>query len=377
MCEHVRPRYSLIQWPTTDNVRSYALTSGLDDIGTIPGIHPAWDIYPIPDNERPDNEKEDNLGGQYSNRPYMAEYQGRIWRIGYGDDSPPVKIYFNNFNSDGLPEPDNQILVPEMDISLPFRAQTQLFGLSYEVRQFVCILSICMDDPEGRDPVCNLITEGSDQTLDNLALKYLCFRDNPHPICLDLCQKNAENGQQCDSMLRNVCSDDYAADNPELCACHRPATYYRTYIEQLRQKISELPDKYGAIKSILGIIDYDPSNPHCFHPECMTASYYGYNARPCSDIALCFQGIDLVAGTVDTELDILNSCLLERIDEDITIQPDPDPEPTPDPQPVPQPVPQPSNGKKDSTYIYVGIGIAGLVGIILVIVIIASSKKKK
>lgn len=411
MIERVQRSY-----PILNRVTNRYLTEFNGELRESPERFEIWDIYPMPDEMREVSEKEDNLGNNLSRRPYIAEVRGKVWRIGFTENSPPIKIYFNSFNSDGLPNNDNYMSIPQLNHYLNIRAETELFGLSYEIRLFITTLYFCID---GEDPVCKdyFVNEVNSQILDDLALKYLCFKDNPHSVCVDLCNKSTDNGRQCDSVLRDICSDpDYADNNKELCACHRSPRYYRDYIYQLRDKINSLDDRYSAIKSILNILDYDPANPHCFHPDCMKAQYYGNNPRPCSDITLCFQGIDLVAGNLnDTQLRLLNRCLLDRIENSQIPFPDPipSPDPTPDPspdrpnngqtnrpgngqtnrpgngqtnrpgngngRPIPDPGNRPSSGKnsKDSTYLYIGISAVGLGLLLLIIILFSTIKKKK
>lgn len=391
MCDRIPQDYAL----RTADQYAYVTTDGQFRISAV--VAEVWDIFPMPDNLRDSNEREAVIGTNYSLRPYNATIDGLLWTEGNSPNGDRIKIYFSDYNNQGLPLIRNRMTIPydtavrNMDIL----ASVDMFGLAYQDRLFLCMLSSCIAeeqiDQNGLPSIrCKdyFVNQVDNSSHDQIAISRFCDREDPDDMCIDLCSKTRDTTEQCQSILYTRCSNsDYARENPDICGCHLPTQVYRDYLDRLRQSINNLDDRYAAIKSILQLVEYDPANPQCFYPSCITAQYKGINSNTgiCPDFTVCFQGIDLTTGNLtNTELNLLNECLINR-DINPGIQPDPQPTPQPNPQtPVPNPVPRPptptpSNGKKgkDKNSTITWIAISGGILLLLLVVGIAIGASKK
>lgn len=387
MCDRIPKTYAI------QIGAKYAYVSNDGMLGVSPIISAVWDIFPMPDNQRPTNEREASIGTRYQKRPYNATISGKLWTEGMSPNGDIIKIYFRSFESDGLPSPSNTMSIPMVGYpeGLPiYVAGVTMFGLSYNDRMFGCMLRVCnteetVDDNGLPSIRCRdfFVNQVDDSTQDQIAINKFCNRSNPDGMCPDLCSKNRDTAEQCQSIYYTRCSNErYARDNPDICGCYMPVSVYTDYLNRMRRTINSLDDRYAALKSILSIVDYDPANPQCFYPSCITARYKNIHGdtTTCPDFTVCFQGIDLSADVInDTQLNLLNDCLIERGINPPTIDPGPSPTPTPTPRP-------PTNGtsgknkgtskNKNSTITWIAIGGGILLLIVIIAVTVGIGKKK-
>lgn len=384
MCDRIPRDYAL----RVGDQYAYVTSDGQWQVSAV--IAEVWDIFPMPDNLRNSNEREAVIGTNYSLRPYNATIDGRLWTEGNSPNGGRIKIYFSDFNREGLPTAVNRITIPYFGNSVrdrPMSVSIDMFGLAYQDRMFLCMLTVCTAEEQlngnGLPSIrCRdfFVNQVDNSTHDQIAINRFCDKEDPDYICIDLCAKTRETTEQCQSILYTRCSNpDYARDNPHICGCHLPVQVYRDYINRLRTNINNLDDRYSAIKSILQLVDYDPANPQCFYPACITAQYKGIHSNTgiCPDFTVCFQGIDLSADVIDNvQLELLNECLINR-------NINPGPGPTPAPQPRPPTVSPTTNGKgkgkngksKTSTITWVAIG-GGILLLVVIIAIAVSAGKK-
>lgn len=394
MCDRIPRDYPLV----VEGQYAYVRDDGVIDRSAI--VADVWDIFPMADSLRNSNEREAVIGTDYSRRPYNATISGVLWREGNSPNGDIVKLYFRDFRPDGLPEWNNVLTIPSM--SGEYRTGVNmtvtgvnLFGLSYADRLFACMLDTCtLEEALDGDGLPSIrcrdyfVNQVNDSTQDQIAISKFCDRPDPDGICIDLCSKTRDTVEQCQSILYTRCSNlQYAMDNPDICGCHMPISVYRDFIARLRENINNLDDRYAAIKSILSVVDYDPANPQCFYPACITSQYKGIHgdSTVCPDYTVCFQGIDLSADIIeDTQLNLLNECLIDR--QIIPGTPSPG-QPTTPQRPAPRPdngtstpAPRPNTGKgkgkdKNSTITWVAIG-GGILLLVVVIAIAVSVSKK-
>lgn len=389
MCERIQKNYSIRVFEQY----AYVTQDGRLQVGAVKAD--VWDIFPMPDNLRESYEREAAIGDDYSRRPYNATISGVLWTEGNSPSAPRVKIYFKDFNEEGLPNRINSMSIPDyINLNdLRIAAEVDLFGLAYQDRLFLCMLTVCTEEQEVsgnsypsircRDYFVNEVQNG---THDQIAINRFCDKDDPNEICIDLCSKNRDTSEQCDSILYTRCRNrEYAEQHPDVCGCYMPAQVYREYINKLRASISKLDDRYAAIKSLIQLVDYDPANPQCFYPACITAQYKSIRSNgTCPDFTVCLQGIDLSVGTIDdTQLSLVNQCLIDRNIGTVPPSNGPSVNPLPpiDGQPPTNRPPSsgpPSGGSKNKSSLTIWLLVGGgvLVLVVIIAVIAASAKKK-
>lgn len=274
-----------------------------------------WSIFPMPNNQREANERESAIGNNLQLRPYNATINGRLWTPYWSPGAKPIRLYFRDF-SNGLPSPKSNVMYiayPEERKFITFNTNAQYFGLDYNDRMFACMVDSCKNG--GSKSRCSNYfgRNNLDETQNNIAIDEFCATKFDNNICPNLCNKNSSTMGRCESNLTSNCANDRFANNNEVCACFLPINKYTEYVNKLKSNIDEIPDQYNVLKYVLKNMIYDPSSPHCFYPDCITSKFKGSKERrPCNDLVLCIQGIDLDLGLVDSNLNIANNCLIDK-----------------------------------------------------------------
>lgn len=314
-----------------------------------------WNLVPVPDQFRktPEYPLEDEIIDPVDmrRRPYMLidpveqRVVGRRCPDQFGEFSGCVYIFDNYylpliftvryFNDEGFPTPQNILLIDnyiEADILAVRRSDINVlsteFGKNIEDIRQNCFITLCNED---YDSQCS-------QYFNNLPIEERKRVVNDHcnvndwkvNLCSGLCRDDPDLRNDCTAAHILKCSNlrpDNAGELRETCACFYSQEIYNQQISRLQQALDRFEGgRYEQLRQIVNFIQNSSTNNQrkCIFHECANAPFRGsYDRVVCSDFYSCFQEITLNIGADigETELNLLNECIVRRQENDGTIDP--------------------------------------------------------
>lgn len=136
--------------------------------------------------------------------------------------------------------------------------------------------------------------------------------------CMRICGLYNVVAGDCRNHLRTRCRNvryDQLEDHPE-CSCFLSGAQYREYLdsENARHIYSDNPEEQQYISMLL---QNSVNEPQCFHPKCTSQDEFMIPHPPngCADHLVCIQNLDLNVGNPnDNDINIVQECLLDRLD---------------------------------------------------------------